>query len=214
MSRWMLAALAAIGLALPAAAPHAGTLTYSGYSVLNNQTVVASDSALGVNNESAGSGQITLLNTNTPGGSLATWCIDIKDWLQSSGTFSTGTYLTGTFANQVNALLTHVLPTLASNYNASSALQVAIWKAEYGSGLNLTAPTAVLQLADTFLSNVTSGQWKADTSMQVAVLAGGGHNQDQAYLTAVDEPGSLAVLGAGLIGVGLITRRGRLNQTS
>ena len=64
----------------------------------------------------------------------------------------------------------------------------------------------VTSLAATYLSNVNSGTWKADPRMQVSVLAGNGHNQDQAYLSRVPEPATLAVLGVGLLGFVAIRR--------
>ncbi|MDQ2742768.1 MAG: hypothetical protein M3Z66_10815, partial [Chloroflexota bacterium] len=130
------------GVLLMAAPALAGPLTYSSYSVLHDQNVTLSDPTLSIN-EAAGAGQFTFSGTNGSGtngigGMLQTWCIDITHYLQSAGSFTTGTFLSGDVGTKVNALITNGTPKLGTDPNASSALQVAIWKAEYGSDLTVT----------------------------------------------------------------------------
>ena len=195
--------LAAVFVGLGAVAQaQAGTISYSGYTVLNNQTVTLSGAA----NEQGGSGRITLNNTNTIGGMIATWCIDVLHNLQESGEFTTGGFLEGALGGRINALLSHVDPT--NGPDASSALQVAIWRTEYGSSLTVTAPSGVTSLADTYLANIgDSGIWTADPTKRVAVLDGGNTNQSQAVLVDVPEPTSIALLLGGLLGSTVLRRR-------
>ena len=203
MSRNIACALAAIILSLNVlslSAANAGTLTYAGYQVLNNQTVQLVDEALGLN-ETGGSGMITLTGIDGGNTALETFCIDVAQWLQPAGAFSTGASLTGAFGDTVNALLTNALPTLGSIYDASSALQIAIWKAEYGAALSITGPNGAIALANQYLDNVAANRWTADPSMQVAVLDGQGITQSQAYLSPVPEPATIAVLVVGLVGL-------------
>ena len=207
MFRTLACALAALGIATAGVA-RADTLTYSGYSVLNGQTVHLSDSKLHIN-EDANAGQITLNNFGGTGGMVSAFCIDVADFLKSSGSFSIGSFLTGSFGDTVNALLSHVLPTLGSNNLASSALQVAVWKAEYGSDLVVSGNDKVTDLARQYLGYVSNNVWTADPTMHVAVLDGHGVSQSQAYLTAVPEPATVAILGVGLLGFAASRRRRR-----
>ena len=195
-----------------AGAAQASPVSYGSYSVLNNQTVTLTDPALHINGAQGGSGQVTLQNLSI-GGVLNTWCVDIADALLASGSFTGTAIQTGAIWDGINALISHGAALLASDANASSALQIAIWEEKYGSALSVSAPAAVTSEARTFLANVSNGTWTADRTQAVAVLQGGGANQDQAYLVAapqtssvsiaVPEPASAALLGAGLLAVGV-----------
>ena len=102
----------------------AAPYTYDSYSVLNNQTVQLSDPAQGFN-ETGGSGQITLYGGTMPGGSLATWCVDIPDLLLNAGSFATLGTIGGDLGRKVNALLTNASQYLTTSYEVPSRI---VWK--------------------------------------------------------------------------------------
>jgi len=121
--------------------------------------------------------------------------------------------MTGLAANAVNALITNGTPLLDSGPDASSALQIAIWKAVNGPELQVGPPGPNTALAETYLDDVARGIWRPNPRMEVTVLSGGGSNQDQAYLTAVPEPESLAMVGSGLLALGVLRLR-QFSRTS
>jgi hypothetical protein len=57
-------------------------------------------------------------------------------------------------------------------------------------------------------ANVTTGMFSLTEVFTITAIAGGGTANDTIDLQAVPEPGTLALLGAGLIGLGFIRRRG------
>ena len=212
MPSWVARFMAGFGLLALASVTNAAPVTYTGYSVLNDQTVELKEDIIGLE-QWAGSGEIVLTGTNTSGGVLAVWCVDIYHWLQGSGSFASSYVMAGPAANAVNALLTNGVPLLDSDPNASSALQIAIWKAVNGPELQVGPPGPNTALAETYLDDVARGIWRPDPRMEVTVLSGGGSNQDQAYLTAVPEPESLAMVGSGLLALGVLRLR-QFSRTS
>src|SRR5664280_2458758 len=85
----------ALKLALPVVAAlvaggnvaSATNYTYSGYNVTNEQTIQIT----GPNNIFGGMGQVVLHGSGgNTGLNLAVWCLDVFDWLQSSGTYNSG----------------------------------------------------------------------------------------------------------------------------
>jgi hypothetical protein len=199
-----LAATAAIGVCLASAPAFANTLAYTSYSVVNSYTVTL-DYPPSINGEQGGSGEIIL--HGTPMGDVATWCIDIFDYLQNSGTYSLGTYA----SNVIDALIVNGTPLIASRTDASAAIQVAIWEAEYGPTLVVQGDATMLADAATFLANAEGGPWLPDPGKSLVLLSGVvSANQNLVTLDprmSVPEPAGMALLSVGLLGLGMARRR-------
>jgi hypothetical protein len=199
-------------------AASAATLPYSGYNVVGNTNVAISYAGPPVVNESGGSGQIDLLNT--PHGSVPTWCIDIFDFLQGGGTYTIGGPLTNngggaggmllspTQIGEIGALITHgnYAITHGSAFPYSPATQLAIWAIEYR-GISLTSSDASVQALFPTLVTDAETIWAPNYHvMALTQVNGQGLAVDQG-LAILPEPGSLALLGAGLFGLSLVLRR-------
>lgn len=194
--RWLLAACVASGL-LGAAQPASAGVTYSSYSVVNDQNVSLSTGLR------AGSGEIQLVTAN---GVVSTFCDDIADELLGSGTFTSSAVVGGAVGAALNALLSNGSSLISSVSDASAALQVAIWQVLFSNVTVKADNPNVNTLADAFIGNVNSGLWQADPTREVVQLSALG-NQSQIYLESVDEPQSIFVLGVACVALFAFMRR-------
>jgi hypothetical protein len=139
----------------------ATTITYNGYTWIGDDIQINSP-----NHIFGGAGQITL---DTSSGNILAWCLDVSDYLLSSGTYSVSTPATlpqlsaaqdaviGSLIVEGNALLAGQGINGYNKNDISTAVQIAIWQTEYSSFLYTPINSSVTQLVQDFLS--PSGQW-------------------------------------------------------
>ncbi|MBN9507530.1 MAG: PEP-CTERM sorting domain-containing protein [Alphaproteobacteria bacterium] len=163
--------------------------------------------------------------------SLVAFCVDAHDWLVAPSMTYRGGLLADTIGDpvkqaQIRTLVTDGTALLArGHYGAysateiSSALQIAVWAAEYQTGDDhysatdssrgfwVSGPSDAtdIALADTYLADVTSGAWTAHGDALQLEALNPQPNQNLAF--AVPEPATFGLLGAGVLG--LIARRRR-----
>jgi PEP-CTERM motif len=185
------------------------TFAYTSYSVTGDNVTVI-DPTVGIN-EGADAGLITLHGAGSM--TMAGYCVDILDRLLGSATYNTAINaatnpnLTSGMIRTISALVAHTNST-ASN---DAAIQIAIWETEYGNAIRFSGDVADVTAANADLLNVTNGTWAAPSNQMLEEVTpyGASANQTLVYLVAdpVPEPMSMALLGSGLFGIGMIRRR-------
>jgi flagellar hook protein FlgE len=182
--------------------------------VSSNQTATISFSGLPGNPGSLAvySGPELLSGTfgtaNTGFQNLAFYCTDLYNYSSGSATYTVG-YLTSSHQpsgiNDLTTLQINDIATLISlNHSDQSATQLAIWKVEYGTAFSFTNTSAAT--ASDVTAYLASLDGSPPANVQLYQIKDTGV-QGFAYVAAVPEPGTLAVLGVGLLGLALVTRR-------
>jgi hypothetical protein len=130
--------------------------------------------------------------------------------------------LNATQKTQLLALVSNADPNLSlvsPNADVSAAIQLAVWEIVYetsgtfnaGAGVfKATTNASAINLANTYLDNVTGGSWTAKNGYALNTLVSiNGANQEQLFLVAVPEPGTWAMMiaGFGLVGGALRSQR-------
>lgn len=224
-----MAFIAALAVSAPALA---GQLDASSYFLVGGgvNAHVSYSGTPGVYNEYVGSGQIALTVHDLAAGpdrSLLAWCTDLFDHLYAPATYDIGLLITdhgkigaslgAANLNEIDALIAHGDAMLAAGFSnqVSSAIQLAIWSVEYGSGFSFSSddPT-VAGLVATFVGNVTGSTpvWTPAPQTAVAQITSPNSpnlkpNQGLSYLTGIPEPATLATLSVGLVGLAWVLRK-------
>ena len=167
-------------------------------------------------------GQIVLDGSGPNSGqTLLAWCLDIYHYLANSGTYQINQpapAFTATQINQIGSLIQHgndLVKTNSNGFNASAAIQLAIWEVVY-SNLAFSVPStvsAVALLAAQYKTNVGSnGIWYCQTCSFSELDATG--NQTLGFVNPVPLPGALTLFASGLVGLGMLGRRRMRKQVA
>jgi hypothetical protein len=204
----------------------ASAYTYNGYNVVNAQNLRIRVDPPQTSYELGGVGQVVLHGSGADSGNnLAVWCLDVFDWLAGSGTYSSGALqpttpntgtigvnLSGTQIGQIGALVAHANSLISTAYDASAAIQLAIWHVEYGSDAfsYLGGGSNLATLASEYYNNATKGTWDPVSGLQALYVTSG--NQTMTFIATTPLPATWAMLLGGVLGLGLLLNsRGKKN---
>lgn len=195
----------------------ASAYTYNGYNVVNAQNLGIKVAPPQNSYEQGGVGQVVLHGSGADSGNnLAVWCLDVFDWLAGSGTYSSGALqpttpntgtigvnLSGTQIGQIGALVAHANSLISTAYDASAAIQLAIWHVEYGDAFSYSGGGPHLAtLASAYYDNATNGPWAPVSGLQALYVTSG--NQTMTFIATTPLPATWAMLLGGFLGLGLL----------
>jgi hypothetical protein len=210
--RFSAGALFALTAMLGVDPSRATTLTYNGYSVVNEQNVTITGlnghTIDGGSSITGGAGEIVLHGTN--GIDFDVFCVDIFDWLQNSGTFTYtdntsydakgGTSSPGGLTNaqlgEIGGLIAYYRAHESNgDSDLSAATQVAIWQTEYGTS-DYRFSTSAGVAAD--MTNLLAMDLPADGAWVALVSDPGGVPDNQTQALLAPEPAAFALFASAL----------------
>ncbi len=218
---WALAFSVLAGFPFSAGVASAATFQYDSYTVTNEQTIAV----LTPQNVSGGMGQIVLHGAGANAGQLqAAWCLDIYDFLTTSGTYTAGPLTTAgsggtnpllnaSQISEIGSVMVNGSALIGSDTNVSAATQLAIWKLEYGASFTYSGVSAAVgSLAQQYVTNVSAGGvWDCPTCTVTLLSLNGDQNLGYGSQTtgrggesATPLPAALPLFAGGLGVVGLL----------
>jgi hypothetical protein len=146
---------------------------------------------------------------------LNAFCIQIDTYLTTTASYAVHEGLgliEASRRDDVDRLFSSYYASSSSSANASAAFQLALWEILNEDQQSLGLGSGGFQVTSGFtdamsLANAWLGNLGAATGIYEFFVLTSANSQDQITVRQVPEPGTLALLGAGLAGLGVLRRR-------